>query len=51
MKEERQDLNEKKHQDQKDHDVNGEKSVRCSIKKNRRQKAFQLFSVWKHLQT
>ncbi|XP_042592069.1 gastrula zinc finger protein XlCGF26.1-like [Cyprinus carpio] len=34
MKEERQDMNEveEKHQDQKDHDLNGEKSVSCSIK-------------------
>ncbi len=33
VKEERQDLNEveEKYQDQKDHDVNGEKSVSCSI--------------------
>ncbi len=32
MKEERQDLNEvEKHQCQKDHDVNEEKSVSCSI--------------------
>ncbi len=51
MKEERLDLNEveEKHQDQKDH-VTGEKSVSCSIQITR-QKAFQLLSLWNHLQT
>ncbi len=42
MKEERQDLNEveEKYQHQKDHDVNGEKSVSCSIKKTDVKKPF-----------
>ncbi len=43
MKEDRQDLNEveEKHQDQKDCDVNGEKSVSCSIQKTDVKKPFR----------
>ncbi len=53
VKEERQDLNEleEKHQCQKDHDVTGEKISELQHSNNRSPKAFQLLSVWKHLQT
>ncbi len=53
VKEERQDLNEveEKHQDQKDHDVKGEKSVSCSIQITDVKKPFscsQCGNTYKH---
>ncbi len=50
MKEERPDLNEEKHQDQKDYDVNGVKSVSCSIQITEVKKPFSC-SVWEVFHT